>query len=281
MPLDSYLWRKVLWAEGSVLFFNTVLNKSHEWGTLPIHSYFTSILPRAFIVLYPVVLFASFAVRRLRVTSVACLLFISLYSLLPHKELRFVLPVFPMMLAPVASLFAEHVTSYRRLMPCLLILLLHGYVALTFAWASSHNYPGADALRIVHEVALGSRRPGEACPATVSIFIDDFAAMTGISRFTQLRTAHTAGCFDADPASFVYEKNPAFFNSSCANCDYGNPARPFDFVIARASDQAWHANHSVYHVIRAVRQLSQVSWRQVPPRLDFSDYLLVLQKSHR
>lgn len=128
--IDSHLWGKWLWPEGVVLFFNAVENKSHLWGVMSWHWYFSSALPRSLlltILLIPVGCFTlpsssfikgrsmprksttgewiAFLTRCLfsiqpdrRVLSIflPALVFVILYSFLPHKEVRFLLPALPL-----------------------------------------------------------------------------------------------------------------------------------------------------------------------------------------
>lgn len=141
--VDSRLWGYWVWPEGAVLFFNTALNKSSEWGVSPWHWYVTSALPRAMHFLSPLVLVAwagvrlpskgewkshidgwrstspslSQYLRRLMSMihlslkgdggtivyySTPAVLYIVLYSFLAHKELRFILPVLPVLLLSAA-----------------------------------------------------------------------------------------------------------------------------------------------------------------------------------
>lgn len=46
VPLDSLLWGRLIWPEFEVLFFNTVDNRSGEWGTMAWHWYFSRALPK-------------------------------------------------------------------------------------------------------------------------------------------------------------------------------------------------------------------------------------------
>ena len=105
-----------------MLFFNTVKNKSSDWGVSPFHWYFTKALPKSllggFFLLFLGVLkirlkqrrqkspkkgrFALFAFGlevaingRIFEQFLPALSFVALYSFLPHKELRFIMPALP------------------------------------------------------------------------------------------------------------------------------------------------------------------------------------------
>lgn len=132
--VDSWFWRRWLWPEGEVLWFNTAQNRSHEYGVSPWHWYASSALPRAMLAMLlfvpvgclriaPLPPRPSFvgmsstsgvtqhsltqqlraALQRVRpdwevLQYVApALAFIALYSILPHKELRFIMPGLPLL----------------------------------------------------------------------------------------------------------------------------------------------------------------------------------------
>lgn len=150
--------------------------------------------------------------RRARPALVCACFFVSIYSLLPHKELRFVLPATPLFnacaavavdrcvfqaLLPGASVGkktdgdASHATSATRRMKgavrltrVLPALAVFGLWALSvaahavFAIAARKNYPGGVAFARLHATDREGRGfdPG-------SVHVDAAAAMTGVSRF--------------------------------------------------------------------------------------------------
>ena len=74
-------------------------NKSHEWGVSPWHWYFLNAIPKSITVTVPLLVIGlihhnevKFFDFRLVKIILPALIFVGLYSFLPHKELRFIFP---------------------------------------------------------------------------------------------------------------------------------------------------------------------------------------------
>ena len=61
-------------------------SRSSEWGVMPPHWYFSSALPRALLGALPLALLGGILERRVRPSLAIALVFVGLYSALPHKE---------------------------------------------------------------------------------------------------------------------------------------------------------------------------------------------------
>ncbi|KDO18106.1 hypothetical protein SPRG_16521 [Saprolegnia parasitica CBS 223.65] len=195
--VDSAFWQRWLWPEGEVLYFNTILNKSHEWGTHPFHWYFTSALPRilgASAVLLPLGLtYPNWLDRDVCYYVLPVVLYMLLFSILPHKELRFILNAVPMLnlasAVGVAKLWrGRHKTAWP-LLCVVLSLAITALCSVVFTLASHANYPGGVAFAKLH--ALQHVRATE----PVHVHIDVAAAMTGVSRFGEQYAAWTYTCY--------------------------------------------------------------------------------------
>ncbi|KAJ2965077.1 hypothetical protein NQZ79_g39 [Umbelopsis isabellina] len=184
VPIDSYFWQSYpIWPEGVVFYFNGILNKSSEWGTLPVTAYALSFLPRLLLVSYPLALISFLVDHRAQRILIPSLLYVAAFSMLPHKEWRFIIYTIPLFTIAAAitvnDVYVKSLKSsflYRGLLLGIASSMLISWLASSFMlYTSMHNYPGGEALEVLHRL--------ESPQANVHAHIDVLTAMTGASRF--------------------------------------------------------------------------------------------------
>merc|ERR1719285_736966 len=216
--VDSYFWGRWIWPEFEVFRVNILENKSSDWGVAPPLWYFTSAIPKLMLGTFFLLPFSMLKTNNLllpikqllrlnqpfrirleglaifidtKATSLAliCLLYVLTFSCLPHKEIRFLFPIVPI-LTLLSSLGALRVLRFR---PCpklnsavvSILVLASAGVTLISLYISAHNYPGGQAIlrfnkAFEHSMAgqlYGLRKP--------CVHIGNMAAQTGVTRFLE------------------------------------------------------------------------------------------------
>ncbi|XP_031367088.1 probable Dol-P-Man:Man(7)GlcNAc(2)-PP-Dol alpha-1,6-mannosyltransferase isoform X1 [Apis dorsata] len=189
IAIDSIFWKRLLWPEGEVFYFNTILNKSSEWGTSPFLWYFYSALPRGLAFSYFLIPLGMLWDARVRTLTIPGIAFVALFSFLPHKELRFIIYVFPL-LNVSAAVVCHRIWENRAKSPwngflALIILshlILNALFSMFLLCIAGSNYPGGLAIAKLHRLEKDSLNP-------VHVHIDVLTAQTGVSRFTQTNSS--------------------------------------------------------------------------------------------
>ena len=154
--IDSVMWKTPwLWPEGQVLFYNVVMNKSSNWGTAPWSWYFYSALPRSMCASLAFVPIGVVIDRRTLVYVLPATVFVIIYSFLPHKELRFIIYVFPLLnvaAAEACKRWWNMAFSYKKNGSpfwCKVFglaaaghLVLNATFTMALLFVSKQNYPG-------------------------------------------------------------------------------------------------------------------------------------------
>jgi alpha-1,6-mannosyltransferase len=256
--VDTFFWQRLVWPEAEVAFFNTVLNKSSEWGTSPWYWYVVKALPKAMLgslvflplglLLHPVQEFKWLSLDTKNVKLIVPVaVFIALYSVLPHKELRFILPAIPILNYVAASglqkllfrgggpskqksrsksksknsVWKACISGLARAAAIVLLVCSAAGVVL-FLTVSAANYPGGQAFAQFHtQLATLSSQPhwqGE----EVTVHLCNLAATSGVTRFGELD----------EPTAFnftvTYSKQEGLTDAELTE-------KGFDFLITEAS----------------------------------------------
>jgi alpha-1,6-mannosyltransferase len=156
--VDSVFWGVWCWPEFDVLNFNTVENRSSEWGVQPWPWYFIYVIPRIFMTLIPFLLSGVKQIITPKTKHVAVISvgYIFLYSMLPHKEVRFILPVVPgLTLLAANGAHTWYLTAKTSKIVRMTTIAIVGMSVICLVlsvmgvYVSSMNYPGADAIGLV------------------------------------------------------------------------------------------------------------------------------------
>ncbi|KAF1959097.1 hypothetical protein CC80DRAFT_545483 [Byssothecium circinans] len=198
IPIDSFFWQSFpLWPEWTAFYYNTILGHSADWGVSPWHFYFANALPRlmlnpaTYLLCIPIAVLNGATRRRSLDLLVPILSFVGLYSLLPHKEWRFIIYVIPGLTAIAAAgaawIWTRRAKSivYAFLSFTLAVSVLVSFAASTALLAvSSLNYPGGEALyQLYGQKGLEHGRRN-------TVHLDNLACQTGATRFLENHNAN-------------------------------------------------------------------------------------------
>jgi alpha-1,6-mannosyltransferase len=194
VPIDSYFWQSFpLWPEWTAFYYNTILGHSADWGVSPWHFYFLNALPRlllnplTYLLCIPIAIISPSTRPHSLDLLIPSLTFVAVYSVLPHKEWRFIIYIIPA-LTSVAAAGASYIWTRRGksyvfalLTLALVTSVLASFTASTALLAiSALNYPGGAALSVLH-----TRFYHPNADRPLRVHFNNLACQTGVTRFLE------------------------------------------------------------------------------------------------
>lgn len=233
ITVDSYFWDQFpIIPEVNSFFFNVVAGKSSEWGVEPFLSYFQVHLPNltnnpTILALIPMGLFfhkqpadetdtenenASTTndgvLIKMRILFASALMYMLVYSFQPHKELRFIIYVLPIIsLAAANGACAAWELRSRNLgfrilsIGAMFTSVCAIGVSLLKLLVSRMNYPGGEALQEFHNILENQEITYD---QSIVVHMDVPVCMTGATRF--LQRYDDAYFLEDKPFDVVYDK---------------------------------------------------------------------------
>lgn len=312
ISIDSIFWQGITqnnrtyntltWPEYYVLYFNGIDNRSSDYGISPIHWYFSSVLPRTLLcslLIIPIAaiknikytLDRSYILHNIDMYTIKLLLptitFIWLYSILPHKELRFILPAIPMfnIIAAVAVYkivlytVQEYNTnnkqqdnnnnnnninkthSIRLLIYFILCIMLYINICASslLLYISHNNYPGGYAIYYLHQYLDATQQHADINTLHNNnkqvIHIDTLAAMTGVS------------CYEQYDQYYIYDKTE--------NISY-NDYYKYNWSYIISENDNVYGYKLINYTYNTIHGFERFNWRNA--QIDLIPMLYLLEK---
>lgn len=223
VTIDTYFWQSqsYLWPELSAFLSNVFPQKASQgasaWGTQPFYWYFVVALPRLLMnQILMIDLFWNFQSTwtdiRVLDHQIPSYAYLVLYSLLPHKETRFLFPVVPSFTLLAALTCTrltinahKNLTTKMLLYAAILSTIITAFISHAILLPlSAQNYPGGQALQALHEYyndnwqSLMPKDTHYATQPQIRVHLTNLALQSGVTRFLEQPQG---------PASLVVDSN--------------------------------------------------------------------------
>lgn len=121
--VDQLTWGAPFHSARQYLRFNVLEGRSSDFGTEPVFHYARALVTAEGLTMVPLVALAAFGARGRPGVSLIALGFFLVHSFIPHKELRFLFPIIPLVCAQ-AALGLDRVAAPRRMLVAASVLAL-------------------------------------------------------------------------------------------------------------------------------------------------------------